>query len=107
MGILNWLFGSNDSGDEQENHDTPYWLTLEDDEDASDYEKGAAFARAVIDHDRQHYQERGQSSFREAVEIGGEAWHRIVQQEEYLVSHGHPERQARLDYARGARSVYD
>lgn len=108
---MGWFSKNNDDHGESLYHydqdDTPAFLSIEEDENASDYEKGAAFARAMIDHDRQHYQQRGHRSFREAIETGGQAWHRIVQREEYLVDHGHSERKSRLDYARGARSIYD
>lgn len=61
----------------------------------------------MIDERRQNWQEHGYSSFSEAVQVGGEIWHKIVQQEQERVDQGLTERQARLNYARGARSMYD
>lgn len=106
MGIFSFITGKH--FDEQDSNDeSPSWSEEEEDECTNEYERGQAYARATIDDRRQSWQEHGYRSFRESVEVGGKIWHRIVEQEQDQVNRGQTDRQGRLDYARGARSMYD
>jgi hypothetical protein len=97
MGILSFITGKH--FDEQPDED--------EGSDASDYERGQQFAREEIDARRRNPQQYGYDSFMESVQTGGKIWHEMVLQEQDRVNQGRTERQARLDYARGARSQYD
>ncbi len=109
MGILPWLFSSQNDEEEDYSVSVGGEFSEEDalDSEMSEYERGQAYARAQIDARRQTWQEHGYSSFLESVHIGGKIWYAIVQQEQALIDQGYTERQAKLDYARGALSVYD
>lgn len=107
MGLFDFLTGKHLDEQTEEEQDEGATLMEEDTSDACDYDKGVKFARKQIDWSRKHYQERGYSSFQESVNIGGQIWHRIVEQEETNIEKGWTERQGQLDYSRGARSQYD
>lgn len=106
MGILSFITGKHfDEQDDDSNESTS--CSEEEDTEATEYERGQAYARATIDDRRQTWQQHGYNSFRESVEVGGKIWHRIVEQEQDQVNRGQTDRQGRLEYARGARSMYD
>ncbi len=109
MGILPWLFSSQNDEEEDYSVSVGGEFSEEDalDSEMSEYERGQAYARAQIDERRQNWQEHGYSSFLESVHIGGEIWHAIVQQEQALIDQGYTERHGRWEFARGARSMYD
>lgn len=128
MGILSWITGKHfdeqpDPDDEHAND--PYWSDNDTEEDnrwigtlakrrdaeiaanPTPYGAGQAGARMQIDDMRRYWHQYGASSFREAVEVTGKYWHHIVQVEQELIDQGYPERQEYLEYARGARSMFD
>ena len=128
MGMLRWLFGSQNSDDEDhgvsvgESSEEEYEDSEEDRSwigplaerrerecaaNPTSYGMGQAEARFRIDDMRRYYEQYGASSFQEAVQVTGEYWHHIVQVEQELVNQGYTERLAHLDFARGNRSMYD
>lgn len=111
---MGWFFSNKEETthsayecDDEYEDEAPVWAEDESEAEFSDYEKGQALARRQIDWTRKNYGAHGHSSFREAMELGGLAWHMTVEREEAQVRAGRTNRQSHLDKARGARSMYD
>jgi len=126
MGLLNWIFGSNDSSDDEdgvsigeatEPEDTEEdiaWIgplaaqrRRECEENPSFYGQGQASAHFQVEDMRRYYAQYGYSSFQEAVQKSGEYWHAMAESEQELVKRGFSERQKHLEFALGQLSKYD